>query len=92
MNLSCDAERRGNVLIGQLPFRRGRVDWRATRDTAHDLMLELGFDIDPDVRVETLSVAQRQGVEIARALSRRAKIVIMDEPTSALAAREFERL
>jgi ABC-type sugar transport system ATPase subunit len=81
-----------NVLIGRLPFHRGRVDWPATHRTAGDLMLELGFDVDPEVRVEALPVAQRQGVEIARALSRRAKIVIMDEPTSALAATEIERL
>jgi ABC-type sugar transport system ATPase subunit len=92
MNLVPTLSVAENVLIGQLPFRRGHVDWNATRDTARDLMLELGFDIDPDARVEALSVAQRQGVEIARALSRQAKIVIMDEPTSALAAREIERL
>jgi ABC-type sugar transport system ATPase subunit len=62
MNLVPTLSVAENVLIGRLPFRRGRLDWPATGRTARDLMLEVGFDIDPDVSVETLSVAQRQGV------------------------------
>jgi ABC-type sugar transport system ATPase subunit len=81
-----------NVLIGHLPWRHGRVNWAAMRRTTQDLLAELGFDIDPDARVQDISVAQQQGVEIARALSRRANVVIMDEPTSALAAPEIEKL
>jgi ribose transport system ATP-binding protein len=92
MNLVPTLSVAENVLIGHLAQRRGRVDWPAVRKAARELLVELGFDIDPDARVENLSVAQRQGVEIARALSRRAKIVLMDEPTSALAAPEIEKL
>ena len=92
MNLVPTLSVAENVLIGHLPTRHGRVDWATTRRITGRLLTELGFDLDPDARVESLSVAQRQGVEIARALSRQASIVIMDEPTSALAAPEIERL
>jgi ABC-type sugar transport system ATPase subunit len=92
MNLVPTLSVAENVLIGHLPLRHGRVDWPAMRQSVREILKGLGFDIDPDIRVKDLSVAQRQGVEIARALSRRASIVIMDEPTSALAAPEIERL
>lgn len=92
MNLVPTLSVAENVLIGHLPLRHRRVDWLAMRRIARELLTELGFELDPDARVEDLSVAQRQGVEIARALSRHASIVIMDEPTSALAAPEIERL
>ena len=92
MNLVPTLSVAENVLIGHLPWHRGRVDWAAMRRITRELLTELGFEIDADARVEELSVAQHQGVEIARALSRRAKIVIMDEPTSALAAPEIEKL
>ncbi|MBZ9811290.1 MULTISPECIES: sugar ABC transporter ATP-binding protein [unclassified Mesorhizobium] len=82
-----------NIFIGRLPLRSGkRVDWALMRRESSRLLDELGFPLDPDTKAAELSVAQQQGVEIARALSREADIVIMDEPTSALAAREVERL
>jgi ribose transport system ATP-binding protein len=82
-----------NILLGRLPTRGGgRVNWSAVYSRGHDILSRLGFDIDPRVPVARLTIAQQQGVEIARALSRQAAIVIMDEPTSALAAREVERL
>ena len=56
------------------------------------LLRDIGFDFDPGIMAADLSVAQQQGVEIARATSRDADIVIMDEPTSALAAHEVARL
>jgi peptide/nickel transport system ATP-binding protein len=74
-----------NILLGRLPTRGGgRVDWDAVYSRGHDILSRLGFDIDPRVPVARLTIAQQQGVEIARALSRQAAIVIMDEPTSAL--------
>ena len=82
-----------NILLGRLPTRRGgRVDWSAVHGQGGEILSRLGFDIDPRAPVARLTIAQQQGVEIARALSREAAIVIMDEPTSALAAREVERL
>ncbi len=93
MNLVPTLSVAENVMIGHLPTHRGwRIDWAEMRRTAREFLAELGLDLDPDARVQDLSVAQRQGVEIARALSRRASIAIMDEPTSALAAPEIERL
>ena len=55
-------------------------------------LARVGLDIDPDTPIKRLSVAQRQMVEIAKALSLNARIVIMDEPTSALTDRETRRL
>jgi simple sugar transport system ATP-binding protein len=68
------------------------VDWRAMRDRAHDLMLDWGFDLDVDQEAGRLTVEQRQIVEIARALSIGARLLILDEPTAALEKAAVERL
>src|SRR5437588_1571760 len=82
-----------NILLGHLPQRgMSRVDWNAARMQAREGLSVLGVEIDLDVLVEDLSVAQQQAVEIARALSRQAQIFVMDEPTSALAGREVDNL
>ena len=82
-----------NILLGRLPHdRSGRVNWKQANAIAHETILRLGIEIDPSLPVASLSVAQQQAVEIARALSRQADILIMDEPTSALASREMENL
>ncbi|HKV44684.1 MAG TPA: sugar ABC transporter ATP-binding protein [bacterium] len=82
-----------NLFLGDEP-RRGRwfVDWQTLRERAGALMAELGVRVDPRARVDLLSVAERQTVEIARALSVRADILVMDEPTAALTLEEVERL
>jgi ribose transport system ATP-binding protein len=82
-----------NVFLGRLPRRRlGAIDWaRAERETAR-LTARLGLHIDPRVRVERLSVAQRQMVEIAKALSRDARILVLDEPSAVLGDNELEGL
>ncbi|MFM7321560.1 MAG: ATP-binding cassette domain-containing protein [Armatimonadota bacterium] len=81
-----------NILLGHAPSRLGCVDRRGLRDRAMALLEETGVAIDPDVRVETLSIAQRQMVEIAKALSRDARVIAFDEPTSSLSAREVDAL
>jgi rhamnose transport system ATP-binding protein len=68
------------------------LSWGAMRRKTKTLLAELELDIDPDVQVRSLSVAQRHMVEIVKALSQDARIVIMDEPTSALTLREVEDL
>lgn len=68
------------------------VDWRAMRAKAHQLMLEWGFDLDVDQEASTLTVEQRQIVEIARALSIGARFLILDEPTAALEKAAVDRL
>jgi len=82
-----------NILLGRLPQGQfGRVDWDSLQDHAREALSTLGVKLDPDTLVESLSVAQQQATEIARALSRQADIIIMDEPTSALAEQEVDHL
>jgi rhamnose transport system ATP-binding protein len=69
-----------------------RLDWKGMRERTGELLKQLELSIDPDTLVKNLSVAQRHMVEIAKALSLNAKVVIMDEPTSALTTREVADL
>ena len=81
-----------NVFIGREPVRAGLVDWpRLRRDTAA-IIRRIGLTLDPMIPVRDLSVAEQQMVEIARALSMESRLIIMDEPTSALSQTEVERL
>ncbi|APH71015.1 sugar ABC transporter ATP-binding protein [Aquibium oceanicum] len=84
-----------NVVIGREPVRGGLlrfVDEARTRQTAQPLLDQLGAGFDAATPVSKLSLAQMQLVEIAKALSMRARLVIMDEPTSSLTVSETERL
>lgn len=76
--------------LQKLPI--GLVDWHQVRTSASDLITELGFSFNVRQRVENLSVAEKQLVEIAKALSVKAKIIAMDEPTSSLTTKEIEKL
>jgi len=68
------------------------LSWREMKDKTQSLLDKLELDIHPDTKVRNLSVAQRHMVEVAKALSLDAKVVIMDEPTSALTLKEVEYL
>jgi simple sugar transport system ATP-binding protein len=68
------------------------VDWRALRATALAAMARIGASLDPDARVEDLSIANRQLVAICRALAADARLVIMDEPTASLTRHEVDAL
>jgi ABC-type sugar transport system ATPase subunit len=81
-----------NVMLGHLPRRAGTVDWRRTRRLAGEALQRLHLALDPEVPASALSFAERQSVAIARALSRSARVLILDEPTAALEAREVEAL
>ena len=81
-----------NIFIGREPGRVGMVDRRTLRNGTRQLLDRLGVQLDPGAPVSDLSVAQQQMVEIAKALSYNARIVIMDEPTSALTDNEVTAL
>ena len=81
-----------NIFLGRQPRRFGIVDRRKMRDEAHELLERIKVRVDPDAPVSTLGVAQRQMVEIAKALSLDARILIMDEPTASLSGQEVDRL
>ncbi len=82
-----------NILLGQQPSRLGvLVDTAATRRTAHELLARLRVTIDPATPVARLSPAQQGEVAIAKALYRRARMLILDEPTAALDPAQIERL
>jgi ribose transport system ATP-binding protein len=79
----------GREFPGVLP---GTIDRQRIRDEARRVLDQIGFDIDPRTPVHKLGIAQQQMVEIAKALSQDARILVMDEPTAALSDREIERL
>ncbi|MFI2303221.1 sugar ABC transporter ATP-binding protein [Actinacidiphila glaucinigra] len=82
-----------NIFVGRQPRRSlGRVDHKAVREAAADLFRRLGVDLDPEQPARGLSIADQQLVEIAKALSFDARVLIMDEPTAALTGSEVSRL
>jgi len=81
-----------NVFLGREPRRRGFVDSRAMNRQAADVLERYGIDVDPKAQLRTLGLGVQQMVSIARAVSQDARVVIMDEPTSSLEAREVETL
>ncbi|MEU0334386.1 sugar ABC transporter ATP-binding protein [Streptomyces sp. NPDC006193] len=82
-----------NIFMGRRPKRTyGRIDHPATRAATTALMRRLGVRIDPDRPARGLSIADQQMVEIAKALSTDARVLIMDEPTAALTGSEVARL
>ncbi|MBV9718623.1 MAG: sugar ABC transporter ATP-binding protein [Candidatus Eremiobacteraeota bacterium] len=81
-----------NVSLGAEPTRAGLIDSAVARARARRVFDELGLELPFDVPVSQLSVAAQQLVEIAKALARSARIIVMDEPTAALSDREIERL
>jgi ABC-type sugar transport system ATPase subunit len=87
-NIFCNRESRKNGILGNLGF----IDKEKMEREAKKLLDIIGADISPSQLVRNLSVAERQMVEIAKALSFKAKIIIMDEPTSALGPEEVEKL
>jgi ribose transport system ATP-binding protein len=81
-----------NVLIGRLPMRGKFIDWKKTYSEAGELLSELGVNIPVDAYVYDLPMWQCQMLEIVKAMSYNPKVLLLDEPTSALASHEIQSL
>ena len=81
-----------NIFLGREPSRSGFVDYRQLYKQTQELLDELKIPINPKVKMKSLRVADQQMVEIAKAISQNAHILIMDEPTSSITDREVESL
>ena len=92
LNLIPELSVAENIFLGQLPTKGGRVDYAKLNQMAKVQLERLGENIDPADSVKNLSIGQWQMVEIAKALSRDAKIIAFDEPTSSLSQREIGNL
>ncbi|MET3925818.1 sugar ABC transporter ATP-binding protein [Devosia sp. 2618] len=81
-----------NILLERLPTKNGFVDFARANQQAKLLLAKVGLDLDPAMSVSRLSVAQMQMVEIAKALNRESKVLLLDEPTASLTDGESETL
>lgn len=91
-NLVPGLTARENIFLGQEPGRLSFIPRAEEHRKALELFARIGVDIDPAKLCSELSVAEQQVVEIAKALSQNARIIVMDEPTAALTPREVEGL
>ena len=91
-NLVPGLSARENIFLGQETTRAGFIAADEERARVRELFDRLGASIDPEVPCGRLSVAEQQEVEIAKALSQNARLIVMDEPTAALSPSEVERL
>jgi rhamnose transport system ATP-binding protein len=93
LSLFPDLDVAENIFVGRQPTTGGgRIDWRKLYTQAEQLLDSLGVHLDLKQKARNLSIAQQQMIEIARALSVNARILIMDEPTSSLTLNEVEEL
>lgn len=81
-----------NIFLGREPSRFGVINWTEIYHKSAELLKELNLDINPRTEVGNLGIGQQQLVEIAKALSQDAKILVLDEPTAALTESEVETL
>lgn len=81
-----------NIFLGRLISKKGFVQWRQMRREAQRILNDLEVDIDPNALMSSLRVGERQVIEIARALSDKAAILVLDEPTAALSGDEVDTL
>jgi ribose transport system ATP-binding protein len=84
-----------NITLGDPPMKNkalGLIDWDKMREETRSILNRLDFNTDPNREIEDLGIAERQMVEIAKALHGKARILIMDEPTSALCPKETAQL
>ena len=92
LNLCDNLSAGANIFLGREPRRFGLIDKAAIQRESQRVLQQVGLDISPDILVGSLSIGRRQLVEIAKALSTHARVLIMDEPTSSLTDEEAETL
>ena len=92
LNLFTNLSVGENLYIDGFPRRFGLIDWRTVEARARAILDRLSLSVDPRTEVGNLSPGERQLVEIAKALHNEAQLLIFDEPTTSLTARETERL
>ena len=92
LNLLDNLDIAGNIFLGREPRRRGCIDERKLAEMTAPLLEQLGLDITPHQSLAHLTNGQKQLVEIAKALSMDARILILDEPTSSLTIQETDTL
>src|SRR5574341_120412 len=92
MSLVKDLSAAENIFLGRAPRRFGIINWEELYSRAQKLLEELHLQIDPRTPIVNLGIGQQQLVEIAKALSQNARILVLDEPTAALTDAEVETL
>ncbi|MFP6621180.1 MAG: sugar ABC transporter ATP-binding protein, partial [Pirellulaceae bacterium] len=92
LNLADNLTVGANIFLGREPRRRGLIDEQAIMAQSREYLEMVGLQVDPRQTVDQLAIGRQQMVEIAKALSIDARILIMDEPTSSLSTEEAERL
>ncbi|MBI1372377.1 MAG: ATP-binding cassette domain-containing protein [Phycisphaera sp.] len=92
LNLADNLTVGANIYLGREPRRLGLIDTKRMNRDARDVLRRVGLDVDPATPLSQLSIGRQQLVEIAKALSINARVLIMDEPTSSLSAHETETL
>jgi L-arabinose transport system ATP-binding protein len=81
-----------NLWLGRFPAKGGVISSRMLVETVRTKLKEIGIDVDPNTKVASLSIGERQMVEIAKAVMLDARVIALDEPTSSLSSRESEIL
>ncbi len=92
LNLADNLDVAANIFLGREPLKRGLMDTGRMRREARVFLEAVGLEVDPATLVGALTIGHQQLVEIAKALSVSARVLIMDEPTSSLSAHEAENL
>ena len=91
-NLAHDLTVAENVFLGHLPTKGGRVDWSTVKARTREILDTLGVELSVDAPISSLPIAEQQLVEIAKALNRKTRILIMDEPSALLGEKDLANL
>ena len=91
-NLARDLTVAENVFLGHLPTKGAIVDWTTVKARTREILDMLGVELSVDAQISSLSIAEQQLVEIAKALNRKTRILVMDEPSALLGEKDLDNL